>query len=1026
MDTKLEILRLRHRVQKLEQENAELRARLAAFDASGPAPGKDNGATSSKTQRSANTASASSTGASATDVPASARNAPSVPPCPTDSAPVTRLSSPSEKIRLFRSLFRGRADVYALRWHSEKTQKSGYSPVCANEWQPGLCEKGRVSCAKCPNRVLRPLDDAAIYRHLAGRDAQGRDVIGLYPMLPDETCYLLALDFDDANWQDCARAVASVCRAHSIPFALERSRSGQGAHVWLFFAEAIPCAKARQLGDALLSAAMDACGGISFTAYDRMFPNQDTLPAGGFGNLIALPLQGRARRQGNSVFLDDSLTPYPDQWAFLSTVRTLLPGQVNDLLAELCSGRPPLGALAEPAEAAGIHAPLADSSPSTSDFPTPWKPQPPCTLSTQDFKQLSLPIVRGNGLYIQKEHLTPAARNRLIRLAAFRNPDFYKKQAMHFSTHNIPRIISTAAEVDGFLVLPQGCEEALCALLPDAGADYAIQDETCPGRPLRITFTGALRPDQQPAADALLAHRNGVLSATTAFGKTVVAAWLIAQRGVNTLVLVHTQALLNQWQAALSQFLQIDEELPPQPKRRGRQRKRCLIGQIGGGKNTAAGFVDIAMLQSLVRGGEVDLRVREYGLVIVDECHHVSAAGFEQVLRAVPARYVYGLTATPARADGHGPIIMMQCGPVRYEVSAKEQAERQGFARVVVPRFTRFALSLTTEKATYGKMCEALAQNTLRNDLIVQDARDLLAQGRTPLLLTERLEHAKILAATLRTFCPHVFLLSGCGTVKEKRAQLDELAAVPAGEPLAVVAIGKYAGEGFDLPRLDALLLTMPVVWKGTLTQYTGRLHRAAPGKREVLLYDYVDVRVPMLEQQYRRRLRSYAALAYTVRGSTAISNLDDHTAQKEAAIFVSCEQFSQQFTEDLEAASHEALFCVSSLSARPVQRMIPLLQRLQHKGGEVRIYLPEPAQFRGDIQPRITANAAALLRAGIPVVFCSNHLPNFCVIDQRLVWHGGLNPLGRTPTDESSLRMDAPDMATELVEFLRGMMPSG
>ncbi|HIZ47980.1 MAG TPA: helicase, partial [Candidatus Gemmiger excrementavium] len=554
------------------------------------------------------------TGASATDLPTSACNAPSAPLCQADTASVTRASSPAEKIRLFRSLFRGRADVYALRWHSEKTQRSGYSPVCANEWQPGLCEKGRVSCAKCPNRVLRPLDDTAIYRHLAGRDAQGRDVIGLYPMLPDETCYLLALDFDDANWQDCARAVASVCRAHSIPFALERSRSGQGAHVWLFFAEATPCAKARQLGDALLSAAMDACGGISFTAYDRMFPNLDTLPAGGFGNLIALPLQGRARRQGNSVFLDDSLTPYPDPWAFLSTVRTLLPGQVDDLLAELCPGRPPLGALAEPAEAAGIHAPLADSSPSTSDFPTPWKPQPTHTLSTQDFKQLPLPIVRGNGLYIQKEHLTPAARNRLIRLAAFRNPDFYKKQAMHFSTHNIPRIISTAAVIDGFLVLPRGCEEALCALLQDAGADYAIQDETCPGRPLHIAFTGTLRPDQQPAADALLAYRNGVLSATTAFGKTVVAAWLIAQRGVNTLILVHTQALLNQWQAALSQFLRIDESLPPQPKRCGRQRKRCLIGQIGGGKNTAAGFVDIAMLQSLVRGGEVDLRVREYGL----------------------------------------------------------------------------------------------------------------------------------------------------------------------------------------------------------------------------------------------------------------------------------------------------------------------------------------------------------------------------------------------------------------------------
>ena len=435
MDTKLEIQRLQHRVQELEQENAELRARLAAFDTSNPAPGKDNGATSSKTQRPTNTVSASNTGVITTDLPASARNAPSVPPCQADSACVTRASSPAEKIRLFRSLFRGRADAYALRWHSEKTQKSGYSPVCANEWQPGLCEKGRVSCAKCPNRVLRPLDDAAIYRHLAGRDTQGRDVIGLYPMLPDETCYLLALDFDDANWQECARAIASVCRTHSIPFALERSRSGQGSHVWLFFAEAIPCAKARHLGDALLTIAMNACGSLTFAAYDRMFPNQDTLPAGGFGNLIALPLQGQARRQDNSVFLDDSLTPYPDPWAFLSTVRTLLPGQVDALLQELSPGRPPLGALVEAAETADDHASHADTALIASNFHTPWKPQPIHTLSAQDFKQLPLPIVRANGLYIQTEHLSPKARNRLICLAAFRNPDFYKKQAMHFSTH---------------------------------------------------------------------------------------------------------------------------------------------------------------------------------------------------------------------------------------------------------------------------------------------------------------------------------------------------------------------------------------------------------------------------------------------------------------------------------------------------------------------------------------------------------------------------------------------------------------
>lgn len=1024
MDAELEIRRLQRRVQELEQENAELRAQLAAFGLSSSAQGKAGDTVLSAAQMPSNTAATLDAPAPNTVTPS--HNRQSIPPAQSAPLSVARTSSPAEKIRLFRSLFRGRTDVYALRWHSEKAQKSGYSPVCANEWRPGLCEKGRVPCAKCPNRVLRPLDDAAIYRHLAGRDAQGRDVVGLYPMLSDETCYLLALDFDDANWQDCARAIADVCRAHSIPFALERSRSGQGAHVWLFFAEAIPCAKARRLGDALLTAAMDTCGGISFTAYDRMFPNQDTLPAGGFGNLIALPLQGQARRQGNSIFLNDSLTPYPDPWAFLSTVRTLLPGQADDLLAALSPGRPPLGVLTKPAEMAGTHASRADTTQTATNSHTPWKPQPSPALSAQDFKQLPLPIVRANGLYILLEHLTPVARNRLIRLAAFRNPDFYKKQAMHFSTHNVPRIISTAVETDGYLVLPRGCEEPLCALLEGVGAACAIQDETCLGRPLHIAFTSTLRPDQQPAVDALLAHRNGVLSATTAFGKTVVAAWLIAQRGVNTLILVHTQALLNQWQAALSQFLQIDEQLPPQPKRRGRQRKRCLIGQIGGGKHTAAGFVDIAMLQSLVHGGEIDPRVREYGVVIVDECHHVSAAGFEQVLRAVPARYVYGLTATPARADGHGPIITMQCGPIRYQVSAKEQAERQGFARVVVPRFTRFALPLTTEKATYGKICEALARDMLRNDRIVHDACDLLAQGRTPLLLTERLDHAKTLAAALRPCCPHVFLLSGRGTAKEKRALLDALAAVPVGQPLAVVAIGKYAGEGFDLPRLDALLLTMPVVWKGTLTQYTGRLHRAAPGKREVLLYDYVDLRVPMLEQQYRRRLRSYAALAYTVRGTAEKPESSEQTAQREAAVFVSCEQFPQRFAADLEGATREVLLCVPSLSARSVQRMLPLLQRLQYKGGDVQVYLPEPAQFRPDIQPKITASAAALQRAGIPVMFCPDRLPNFCILDQRLVWYGGLNPLGRMPDGESCLRMDAPDVAAELMEFLRGIMPSG
>lgn len=367
----------------------------------------------------------------------------------------------------------------------------------------------------------------------------------------------------------------------------------------------------------------------------------------------------------------------------------------------------------------------------------------------------------------------------------------------------------------------------------------------------------------------------------------------------------------------------------------------------------------------------------------------------------------------------------MQCGPIRYQVSAAEQAARQGFARIVVPRFTRFAMPLTTEKMTYATICEALIRDTLRNKLIVQDTADLLAQGHTPLVLTERLEHAKILAVALRPHCSHVFLLSGQGTAKEKRALLTELAAIPNDEPLAVVAIGKYAGEGFDLPRLDVLLLTMPVVWKGTLTQYTGRLHRATPGKREVLLYDYVDFRVPMLEQQYRKRLRSYAALAYTVRGTIGDSNPNTlQPSQTESSAFIELSDFSRLLAQDLDATSKEALFCVPSLSAQSVHRMTPILQRLQHRGVNVQVYLPQPALFRSEIQPKITANVTILQQAGISVVFSQNHLSNFCVLDQHLVWYGGLNPLGRMPAEESNLRIVSPEISAELVDFLRRILP--
>lgn len=661
MDWEKRCHELQRRIDELEKENRELRHQLGLPDAS----------------------IVTETALSKADLPILHAN---------EAPRVHMRSTPEEKIRLFRSLFRGRDDVFAKRYYNPKTEKSGYTPVCANEWKYGICIKPKGKCSKCENRSLVPLDDAVIYKHLSGKAPHGEDVIGIYPILPDDTCFFLAIDFDDGAWQSNVSAVRSICTDWNISCAVERSRSGEGAHLWIFFSDAVPCSNARKLGSALLTTAMEREGNLKLDAYDRMFPCQDTLPSGGFGNLIALPLQGLARKNRNSVFVDDTFTLYPDQWAYLSTLQSVTANELDTLIHAHCHGET-LGKLC-----------------SVSAEAKPWEKKTSVQVNAMDFYG-SQRIIRSNMVYLPADGFSPRARNQLLRLAAFRNPEFYKAQAMRLSIYKIPRIICSAEEREGYLALPRCCEEGLVELLENANASYEIIDKTCPGNPVRVHFAGTLREEQQLAADALLAHNNGVLSATTAFGKTVIASYLIGQRKVNTLVLVHTQALLNQWKQSLGKFLEINEVLPELPKKRGRKKERPLIGQLGGGKNTLSGFVDIAIIQSLISDNEVRELVKDYGMVIVDECHHVSAVNFERVLKEVNAKYVYGLTATPVRQDGHQPIIHMQCGPIRYQVDAKAQAEKRPFDHAVIPRFTAFSQPLTLEKPWTVQDAYAAIQN---------------------------------------------------------------------------------------------------------------------------------------------------------------------------------------------------------------------------------------------------------------------------------------------------------------------------
>lgn len=762
---------------------------------------------------------------------------------------VTNESTQEQKIALFRSLFRGREDVYPRRFESKRTGKSGYQPACRNEWIRPICQKPKIKCGNCENRDFISLSDDVIRNHLIGLDPADRYrrefVIGAYPMLPDETCWFLAVDFDKETWQKDARIYLETCQSSNVPAVLERSRSGNGGHIWIFFSEAIPAKLARQLGAFMLTQAMESRPEMGFDSYDRFFPSQDTLPRGGFGNLIALPLQAKPREKGNSLFVDQSFNPYPDQWRFLAAVQPINLTEVQSIVDKAAYRGGVLGVRFVSTDEDDISPWLFS--------PSGKKPKIKLAGHLPD----SVDVVLANQIYIVKENLPPVLKNKLIRLAAFQNPEFYKAQAMRFPTYNKSRIVHCCEDFPKYIGLPIGCLEDTVELFNSLGIKIHIIDERFGGDRINANFIGTLRPAQKAAADALLKYDIGVLSASTAFGKTVVAAYLLAERSVNTLILVHLKELLYQWMTRLSTFLDISAD---------------AIGQIGGGKRKPTGFIDVATIQSLSRKGVVDDIVANYGHLVVDECHHISARSFEIVARQSKARYVTGLSATVTRKDGHHPIIFMNCGPVRYKVDDKKQAAARPFEHRVVIRKTNFRMpaSFAADKYTaIHEIYKALLQNSERNQMIVDDVMNAIKSKRFPVILTERKEHLETLKGLLENKVQNLIVMRGGMGKKQRQAALDALESLPDDAEKAVLATGRYLGEGFDDERLDTLLLTLPISWRGTLSQYAGRLHRIHDTNKKVVIYDYFDFKVPILERMHEKRIRGYKSIGYEIVGYT-------------------------------------------------------------------------------------------------------------------------------------------------------------
>ncbi|AGU53865.1 putative helicase [Variovorax paradoxus B4] len=740
----------------------------------------------------------------------------------------SRLST-DEKVAIFRRLFRGRTDVFPVRWESKTTGKSGYAPACANEWRTGVCEKPRIKCGDCGNRLLVPLSDAVIYKHLAGEHT-----VGVYPLLEDDSCHFLAVDFDEAEWRDDAQAFMQSCAGLGVPAALEVSRSGQGAHAWVFFAVRVSARDARRLGTAIISHTCERTRQLRLTSYDRLFPNQDTMPRGGFGNLIALPLQKGPRERGYSVFVDAEQRPYPDQWAFLASLQPMAAHDIEPTILRATSG---------------IH-PLDITFIDDEDLATPWKRESTASKKLPGTMPRSLTMTVANLIYFEKAQLPQPLANRLIRLAAFQNPEFYKAQAMRVSVWDKPRVIGCAENYPQHIALPRGCLDASLSLLRENGIACELRDERFKGQPLDVSFVGNLRQDQQTAVAAMLPFDAGVLCAPTAFGKTVIAAAMIAEKGVNTLVLVHRTELLKQWQERLQTFLGVGT---------------AVVGTIGGGKAKPTGRIDIAVMQSLSRRGEVNPLVEDYGHVIVDECHHVGAVSIDAILKRTKAKYVLGLTATPFRRDGQQPIIFMQCGPIRHTAATPAGAPHD---LEVVPRSRHARIDLPQD-AGIQNVFQHLANDQARTEAIAAEVRDAFAQGRKILVLTERTEHLNAIEATLDGLGSDLFVLHGRMSRKQRAALVAGLDALAPDAPRVLLATGKLVGEGFDHPPLDTLVLAMPVSWKGTLQQYAGRLHREHVSKADVRIIDFVDTGHPALLRMWDKRQRGYRAMGYRTDAGT-------------------------------------------------------------------------------------------------------------------------------------------------------------
>lgn len=908
----------------------------------------------------------------------------------------------------FMMFCRGRKDVYDLRYTNPKTGKNGYYTQCFNRWDRGchIQKKDGVRCKDCELRAYKPVTLPLIKAHMNGTDPNGNDVVAIYPMLENNLCQLLVFDFDnhakgaeqedyaniDDGWKEEINALRHICKNLDVDAAVERSRSGRGAHLWIFFKEMVPARLARRFGFALLEKGAESVNLKSFKYYDRMIPTQDALPEGGLGNVIALPLQGMALKSGNSAFIDENWNAYEDQLNVLAGTRRLTRQGIEDYLSLWYS-------TGSTSEDNGTDAPWDKNS----------------EIEAGSVKGV-VRIVLADRIYIDSTGMSNKTKRQLRRMATFSNKQYFQNQAMDMPNYDESRFIYLGSDEGKYIVLPRGLREEILKKFDNAGISYKIEDKRTKGQELNISFRGELRESQIPAVETMLENETGILHAATAFGKTVVCCDMIARRGISTLILVDRADLMNQWIKRLEEFLDIDEELPEYQTKTGRTRKRkSLIGNLQGAHDTLTGIVDVAMIRSLKKKDGFHPKLKEYAQVYFDECHHAASDSAIEVLQEINAKYVYGVTATPKRGDGKEKINEFLLGPIRYRFTAKDRAEEQNINHLVYPRFTRTVKPHHLSKTPYGNDAyELIRNNDVRDEQIIRDVADCVQAGRTPVVLTKYVDHAKKLSERLKTYADRLILLTGANGTKARRAQVEELNKVDDSDSLILVGTGSLLGEGFDFPRLDTLFMATPVSGENVVEQYVGRLNRDYDGKENVIVYDYVDSHIPKFDKMYSARLKAYKKIGYEL-----CVNMDGEK-QRANAIY-DIENYAETYWKDLEEANSAVVVSSPRLNNQKVDRIINMLGKRRELGVEVTIVTWHPDAYKygkDDVRMELMER---LRKAGFEIRLVEETCEHYAVIDNEIVWYGSVNLLSKEDAKDNLMRVCSKDIAAELLEMTFG-----